>query len=161
MVAHLQRYRRSLWQRCDGLIAVDELIDDYLMAFRRNRHVLDGVGEIAHETYILQVNGDPQRGKSSVEALVSCIAFYLDATPRCKDRCCALLCTPMIAWAKNLHTSVERQSLLHNEDVALQERQEISQMLGMEQQEELLKITIAFYAPRTGGDDLSTMIRAL
>lgn len=161
LVAHLERYRRSLWARCVGLIAVEELIDDYLTSFRKNRHVLDGAGEIAHETYILQVNGDPQRGKSSVEALISCICFYLNATPRCKDRSCALLCTPMIAWAKNLHTSVERQSLLTNEDVALQEQQELNQMLGQEQQEELLKIPITFYAPRSGGDDLSTVVKAL
>lgn len=170
--AHLQRTRRKLWDKCQRILSVQELVDDIFLAFKNNRHVVDGANEIVHETYMLPINGDVQRGKSKVEALKAAIGFYINSTPRCRDRCCTLLCTPMIAWVKNLYTSVERDitaNVVHDEDVVRQEVESINQELNDEDHpptgqgngNQHERLHVAFYAPRSGGDTMDKVLTTM
>lgn len=52
--------------------------------------------------YLLQVNGDPQRGKSQVKAFMAICIHAINRNKSVLDTPYTLLGTVMVAWAKNL-----------------------------------------------------------
>lgn len=56
------------------------------------------------------INGDMQRGKSTVEALMAAIVQTVNNSPACADRCCTFLVTQLQAWADALKDTVETKA---------------------------------------------------
>ena len=58
---HLMRFHRKLYRRVNRMLDVWDLIDDCLIAFRGQ----NGQSRIERKTFLVQINGDVQRGKVS------------------------------------------------------------------------------------------------
>jgi hypothetical protein len=91
-------------QRYDDLSKVfggdaRRLVEDIVFALSKNG--VDRDGKVTH-TYKLFVNGDPQRGKSNVEAVMARIVHFINDSPLVKDKCYSLLGSVMIGWAESL-----------------------------------------------------------
>ena len=56
------------------------------------------------------VNGDFQRGKSTVEALIGQINFAINESPTVGDKCCTVLVTVQRAWALALEATCKSKS---------------------------------------------------
>jgi hypothetical protein len=75
------------------------LVEDLVLALSRNS--VDRFGKV-QTTFKLFVNGDPQRGKSNVEAVMVRIVHFISNSPLVKDKCYSLLGSVMIGWAQSL-----------------------------------------------------------
>ena len=63
----------------------------------------------ASTTWMLQINGDVQRGKSTVEAFIALVTWLISNSTLCLDNACTVLGTQMSAWARNLSQSMGRR----------------------------------------------------
>lgn len=75
------------------------LVEDIVLALSRNS--VDRFGGV-QTMFKLFVNGDPQRGKSNVEAVMARIVHFISNSPLVKDKCYSLLGSVMIGWAESL-----------------------------------------------------------
>jgi hypothetical protein len=82
-----------------GEAGVRRLVEDIVFALSKNKVNYEGKVQL---TYKLFVNGDPQRGKSNVEAVMVRIVHFINNSPLVKDRCYSLLGSVMIGWAESL-----------------------------------------------------------
>ena len=62
------------------------------------------------------VNGDFQRGKSTVEALIGQINFAINESSTVGDKCCTVLVTVQRAWALALEATCKSKSARNNDD---------------------------------------------
>ena len=83
------------------------LVEDIVLSLSRNR--VDRHGKI-QVMFKLFVNGDPQRGKSNVEAVMARIVHFINNSPLVKDKCYSLLGSVMIGWAESLFASTRELS---------------------------------------------------
>jgi len=64
------------------------------------------VERLVKRLFAMSINGDFQRGKSTVEALIAQINFAINASTTVGDKCCTILVTVQRAWALALHSTV-------------------------------------------------------
>jgi hypothetical protein len=90
------------------LVDVERLVEAVLMAFHLNTR--DGAPGAHHQlarTHTLLINGDVQRGKSTVELFQAVIVHWINANFR--DNCCMVLVTTLVPWAANLLRTIRAE----------------------------------------------------
>jgi hypothetical protein len=89
------------------------ILHDVVDSFRREQH--DSRPNLsASTTWMLQVNGDVQRGKSTVEAFIALVTWCIHTSDLCADRACTFLGTQMRAWAQSPDSNMRRQLQLED-----------------------------------------------
>lgn len=105
----------------DGL---RRLVRAVFISLHLNRR--DALSKELARQYSLLVNGDVQRGKTTVELLIAILVHYINATYA--DRLVTVLVTTMCPWAANLHKSARaalQAHLLADEAAEEEERSEL------------------------------------
>ena len=81
---------------------VRRLVEDLVLSLARNGVDARGVITVSFNMFI---NGDPQRGKSNLEAVMVLVVYFIHKSPKVKDRCYSLLGSVMIGWAEALFSN--------------------------------------------------------
>jgi len=102
LVAQLRQWHQ--FSRIERLLASPErLVRDIVLALRQERTPHGRPTTL----YNLQINGDVQRGKSTVEAFTAYTVKLINDSPACRDRCFSVLGTHMVPWATDVKHKVE------------------------------------------------------
>ena len=100
---HANRYKDAV-NVLGGVDEVRRLVEDVVLSLSRNK--VGGGGRVTI-TFNLLVNGDPQRGKSNIEAVIALVVFFIHSSKKVKDQCYTLLGSVMIGWAQALFTNAK------------------------------------------------------
>jgi len=112
----------ALWTKVGETLNPAEMVTDVLTAFRQGHDRAATQDRLKHAltTWLMQVNGDVQRGKSAAEAFLGLVAHLVNQSDECADRCFTVLVTVMRAWSRALKGNATR--LVGTSDDAASER---------------------------------------
>lgn len=118
--------RGRLWQHIEQTLNPAEILHDVVDSFRREQG--DSAPRLsASTTWMVQVNGDVQRGKSAVEAFIALVTNLIHDSDLCEDRACTILGTQMQAWARALQGNMVRSLWVAEGAVEAEEGNEIDE----------------------------------
>jgi hypothetical protein len=86
----------------------ERLVRDVVDALARNTR---GAHGRVQTTFNLQVNGDVQRGKSTMEAFQALCVKYINDSPAVRDRCFSVLGTQMVPWAADVSNKMQNAAM--------------------------------------------------
>ena len=115
----MQNLHPKLYAEVDGLLphspneVVHTICESLRLACGGHPHSLQKRLRRAKKVYFSLINGDVQRGKSSVEAFMCLIVQTINDSPRCADRCCSVLVTILKTWAQALDATVKAKTTVY------------------------------------------------
>jgi len=116
----LQANVHKIIKECNGLLphTVKELVRLVVMSHAKQGYPAAArlIDRRVKKLMAAIVNGDFQRGKSTVESLIGQINFAINESSTVGDKCCTILVTVQRAWALALEATCKSKSVRNNDD---------------------------------------------
>ena len=97
----VKRHIGTGWDRITAKVNPSHVIEDICYGFR-SQQSQRGLAVPATTSWLMQINGDIQRGKTETKAFIALIVHSINKSPKCKNRCCTIVASPMCSWAASL-----------------------------------------------------------
>ena len=125
---------------CDSLCphGVKELVRAVINAHRKQNHeaAVALLMRRVKKLMAMCINGDFQRGKSTIECIIGQINFAINSSRTVGDKCCTILVTVQRAWALALHATCKSKAARNDPDAEGEANGEEAAPINMEGLEE-------------------------